>query len=94
MLTNAVLRGQLKNGFVPLLPQVSVLYQSPGSARAVPRPCTRARSPKPEASAQKDFQGGSIASHPEDNWLKLMPEQLSNICPQQAGYPMFEDGGL
>lgn len=66
----AVLRGQLKNGFVPLLPPVSASYQRTGSARAVPRPCRRARSPKLEALAQKDFQGSRIASHPEDNWLK------------------------
>lgn len=67
----------------------------PGSVRAVPRPHRTARSSKPEALAQKDFQGGSLASPPEDNWLKLMPSRVSqHLSSKLAACSMPVESGF
>lgn len=65
----------------------------PGSVRAVPTPRRTARSS--EALAQKDFQGGSLASPPEDNWLKLMPRRVSqHLSIMLAACSMSVDSGF
>lgn len=90
----AILRGAAVE-WVFLLPAsgpCSLPGQNPGSVRAVPRPHRTVRSSKAEALAQKGFQGGNIASPPEDNCLKPMPSRVSqHLSTVLAGCSMSAD---